>query len=656
MILVFCCVRPIWNIDIFWHVAAGNLIESIGSIPDQDTFSAFHPKQLWVPFQWGYEVMVARIDAMWGLEGLRWIHILLHAAAFGLAARMIYRRLGPASTLTFALLMVAYLDRIRARPHVFNLLGVLLLALWLERAGRAARAEKAAIEPPGLLKRMLRLDLPLILLGTFWANLHAGGSLLVPVVVGAFVVGLYLERAPDSFDVLRAFLLTLLLMVLSPSFVEGVSQAFLMWGQTRELIPEWSSSLHYLTHAEHSIHWVMGLIPFFVALLVVVHVGKRGTNTRMPELLASLALLGLSFTTARFLYLAPIVLIVWPALIEFSRSTRIKTISCVILSLVLGILFLHEHLYIQSHSPRHFVSRMTETVDGSRFPKQAGEFVQKTGLHGAAMHQSDWGGYLLYVSRGGADNLPQIHVAGDGRGNFGQDLVAHFIRSHRRMGRNKYLWEARRAFPVDMLVFPKPTFDLNYHNPWRFLVVYSGPKAEIHLMPGPQFKDNLSRISQFYGERIKDLPNPEEFPGKFERKIRKYWAGLARLDPDVAANLETFRARAETVQAQSSNPQSDRLFAVHLEWASYLEELGDLEQASAHLKLIQKSRGGETGLGAAARIRQAAIQLRMGQPSETARGLLRECTSLRLAPADLRLVRKILVTLGPKTGLAHPSH
>jgi len=52
--------RPIWNIDLFWHVAVGREVMD-GGIPARDVFSAADANAPWTTFQWGYEVLVARL-------------------------------------------------------------------------------------------------------------------------------------------------------------------------------------------------------------------------------------------------------------------------------------------------------------------------------------------------------------------------------------------------------------------------------------------------------------------------------------------------------------------------------------------------------------------------------------------------------------------
>ena len=63
------CLRPIWGIDIFSHVAIGRVILDTG-IPQTDVLSAAHPEAPWSPFQVAYEVLYTGLLEMQVLPDL----------------------------------------------------------------------------------------------------------------------------------------------------------------------------------------------------------------------------------------------------------------------------------------------------------------------------------------------------------------------------------------------------------------------------------------------------------------------------------------------------------------------------------------------------------------------------------------------------------
>ena len=42
--------RAIWDIDVFWHIAAGRAIVEAGAIPRTDIFSAIDPERAWIRY------------------------------------------------------------------------------------------------------------------------------------------------------------------------------------------------------------------------------------------------------------------------------------------------------------------------------------------------------------------------------------------------------------------------------------------------------------------------------------------------------------------------------------------------------------------------------------------------------------------------------
>ena len=95
-----------------------------------DVFSAAHPDAAWVPFQLGYELMVAGLDRLAGEHGLALLK-LVHAALFAtgglLLAQWLVRRkhggrLPPAWVVVAVVAFWVLIDeRLRLRPHAVNL-------------------------------------------------------------------------------------------------------------------------------------------------------------------------------------------------------------------------------------------------------------------------------------------------------------------------------------------------------------------------------------------------------------------------------------------------------------------------------------------------------------------------------------------------------
>ncbi|MBM4371338.1 MAG: hypothetical protein FJ098_06765, partial [Deltaproteobacteria bacterium] len=53
-----CFFRPLWDVDVFWHIKAGQWIVEHRALPTTDIFSCVDPLRPWHTFEWGYEVFV----------------------------------------------------------------------------------------------------------------------------------------------------------------------------------------------------------------------------------------------------------------------------------------------------------------------------------------------------------------------------------------------------------------------------------------------------------------------------------------------------------------------------------------------------------------------------------------------------------------------
>ncbi len=618
---VLCTLRPLWGIDLFWHVVQGDVIRELGTVHLRDTFSALRPERPWIPFQWGYQVLVSLVDDIGGLELLRWTHVGLHLAAFGLAASMAKRRIGAAAPLALALLMVAYLDRIRARPHVFNLLFALLLVEWV-----SVNMETALPAAGRKVSAYLRAALPLVLLAVPWANLHGGGSLLLPLVSGAFAAGLVLRRDPRAGLVAVAVAAPLLPMALSPGFLPGVVSATVVYQAGRELIPEWSSSFIYLTEPSHLVHPFMGMVPFVSAAALAAAARRAGWSC-LPRLLPCLVLLGLSFATARFIYLATLVFWLWPETLAPLAASGRRIRAAVAAALVLGALFVHEIVWVQAGSPIHFAERIGRTLDPGRFCEESSDFLEEARVEGGVLHLSDWGGYLLYR------HFPAIRVYADGRTNIGPDVVAHLLRSHNPSGRHAYLQRALIRYPADALIFPPPVFELDAHDTGRFLLVHADPSAEVYLVRGPRFDRNLDgALARLRGRGLRP-PDPRKEPRAFELFVRHARARELMKRPELRAQ----RAAAEAAAGGTSKSA----YAGALDLALWLERHGDLLSAEKTLARVANELPPTEALGSAARVRLAAVHVRLGAHPASVLALLDSVQPALLAPADTRLAGRV---------------
>lgn len=258
--LGWVALRPIWDVDIFWHIAAGRWILEQGSLPTKDIFTYLEPVPEWYTFQWLYEVGCAWLEGLGGLLLVRMAHAMVTGA--GLVAFLLFswrfceresgegeadvahcggsiprsNDVGSGNTLyvgaggktrhplhfargiaswgvlaaAFAVLLFAlYADRVRVRPHVVNMfmwpvmLNLLLVRRsvgnWGEFGAPVPSRGKCSSSSLAGWKRWAGVAF-LALLVFIWSNLHAGGSFIFLVAALAIPAGAVLTRlAPGVF-------------------------------------------------------------------------------------------------------------------------------------------------------------------------------------------------------------------------------------------------------------------------------------------------------------------------------------------------------------------------------------------------------------------------------------------------------------------------
>ena len=160
--------------DTGWHIRSGEQILLTHAVPRTDPFSYTKQGEPWYAWEWMYDVVIAAIHHVSGLNGVVLFTAVVISSTFALLFRFILRRSGNlvvAGALTLLAIAAAQVHML-ARPHV---LSWLLTLLWVENLCRFEDGERAAL-----------LWLPPLML--LWANLHAGFVLGLGLL-GVFAIG-----------------------------------------------------------------------------------------------------------------------------------------------------------------------------------------------------------------------------------------------------------------------------------------------------------------------------------------------------------------------------------------------------------------------------------------------------------------------------------
>lgn len=162
--------------DIGWHIRNGEQMLLSHAITRTDSFSSTMNGHTWYAWEWLYDILIAVIHHVSGLNGVVLFTATVIAATFALTLKFVLRR-GGNLVITFFLLILslgASAVHFLARPHVVSWF---FAVIWFELLDSAATNQQA-------VKRLLWL--PFIMI--FWVNLH-GGFVLGFLLLCAYLVG-----------------------------------------------------------------------------------------------------------------------------------------------------------------------------------------------------------------------------------------------------------------------------------------------------------------------------------------------------------------------------------------------------------------------------------------------------------------------------------
>lgn len=496
--------RAIWDIDVFWHIAAGRAIVEAGAIPRTDIFSAIDPERTWITFQWGYEVIVYWLDGLGGLTLVKAVHsitMLLGFGAFWFVCRRHFRLDAALSFLLLTLLVVLFEDRIRCRPHVVNLVAWASLCPWLLSGG--------ALRNP-------RRTWPIMALGLFiWANLHAGGAFLFLVAastipVGRSVSGLWGwgKRRPSKIkDAWVGFGVMLIGALLAPNFILGNVQALTMLEATESAIGEWLPAWHFFLIGTTPGHVICGAVPALLcgAWLITTVAAVRDKCQRTPPwvLLFALSICVLSQRSVRFVWIATFgLMVLWPHVPRPKLGTVMRRRALVGLSVALVAVAMHFNVYAQHGG---WTNTLAQAFTGSpiedrRFPTAHADFLQSTGFEGGIYCQGNWGGYLLWKL------WPSGRVLADGRGNYSRDVTEALNTTYDRArftepGFGEELEDIYSRYDVDAIVHQHPVWPTGYSvNPREWVRVFEDRRGAIWIRNTERGRAYLKRLRDARGQ------------------------------------------------------------------------------------------------------------------------------------------------------------
>jgi len=445
--------------DIFSHVAIGREILANG-IPETDVFSSAHPDAAWTPFQVGYEVLVAGLDAAGGLDLLRVFHALVLTVALLLAVDRLRKFTGDrwfAATL-FVLLLFLFEERIRLRPHVFNLLFEVAFLLPLA-AGWWRVNPKRWMWSLGMV-------------GFLWGAVHAMAALWLLAVLGTVLV---LGPGRQSrYWAVSAGGLAAVGIAAAPAAASGIAHVLSIQGAWSPYVPELAPS--WATVELGTLHsWLSAVLPWLGVGGVLAAIVARPSPERRPTVLAAAGFAFASIWMLRLSYYAPFALaLVAPelrVLLETRSGLPSRWLRGLAVTAAAALLF----VIVQHQAGWWTVNPWTTTLQPGYFPTAEAKLLRSAGIGGRIFNQAEWGGYLLYELH------PPSTVLSDGRVTFSPD-VAELLDADSHPSQRRIVADIAAArYGTDLLVRRSRYFPGG--SGWVLLI--RGPLADVWSRAGP---------------------------------------------------------------------------------------------------------------------------------------------------------------------------
>ncbi len=228
--------------DTFWHLATGRFIVQNGYVPSVDVFGFVTSGAVWIPFEWGWDVITYFIYNLGGFYSLSIFKTLTVIALFSIILFTLWKNnISSTTCIIFsAVLVFGLLGRFSIRPQIISYLFFIILIFILYRFKYTNRVKKSFV-----------WSLPLLFL--LWANMHMG-VLLGLLVLGLFVISeeteyFFIVKKSKTEEVksknkylLYAFVLSVISLLVNPHFIENYLYALRhSQMQMLENINEWKS-------------------------------------------------------------------------------------------------------------------------------------------------------------------------------------------------------------------------------------------------------------------------------------------------------------------------------------------------------------------------------------------------------------------------------
>ncbi len=405
------------DVDLWWHLRAGQWIVEHGAVPQTDPFSLYGQGRPWLAYSWLFELLLYWLYRLFDLAGPIIYNVTMWGA-IALALLVYVRRLvpKPVNAVALAGLGLFTMPLAMPRPWLFTILFFIVVLGVLLRFRETRSPRPLLLLPP---------------LFALWANLH------IQFIYGLFVIALAasepllnrLTRHSTTIDFkaarpLFATLAACLLATLAnPYHVK-------LYGVVYEYASQ-AAPFHVVSELQApDFREPLGWLLLGATVAAVFALGWRREVRPLPVLLLLVGIF-LAFRAQRDVWFLSVVAvtIIASGRMTFSpeKARRLSGAERAVLSAAVLVSLLLVALLrpVSNVELQQLVAR--------NFPAAAARVIEERGYPGPLYNHFNWGGYLIW-------RLPSLPVAMDGRTN---------LHGEARLLRSVATWSGARDWATD---------------------------------------------------------------------------------------------------------------------------------------------------------------------------------------------------------------
>lgn len=390
---------PIRDADVWWHLKVGQWILANGAFPHSGIFSRTAADRPWAAYSWGYEILLAKFYAWFGITGIAWFGVLMvigTALVFFWALHRVSRRFWISYVLC-AVGGLACLYNVLPRPVFFSMMFFAVVLVLLHEANVSGQSKALWL-------------LPLVF--ALWANFH------IQFIYGLIVVSVFTmmnaaqqllsERLPRSLSTLRMPPVRSSVLVWAASFLACCIGPYsyplygVVFSYAKSKFPyEYLQEFQPIDFRHPSDYFLAAIT---ISAIIVVVRKEHVDITSLAVLAIGTAFAWRGVRDAWFLAISAGIIIA--DTYRSDQSERVTTTAKIIPS-VLACLLLTSSLFVIAERTQ-FTERELDRTISSEYPVDAINFLRRNPFPGAIYNDFGWGGFLIWY-------MPDHPVSIDGR-------------------------------------------------------------------------------------------------------------------------------------------------------------------------------------------------------------------------------------------------